>query len=112
MKTIYFIVIAIIAILYVINNVKKKSFSIEESFFWVVGSIVALFFAIFPKSFNGLANLMGISYAPSLFFLLCVIFLVFINFRNSRKIATQQEKIIELAQRYALLKSKTDNTKK
>lgn len=106
MNNIYFIIIALIAIIYVINIVKRGNFSIEESIFWVFGSIVVLILAIFPKIIDKIAVFIGIDYPPSLFFVLCILFLLFINFRNSRKIAIQQGKIIELAQQIALLKNK------
>lgn len=104
MNNIYFIIIAITAIIYVINVVRKGRFSIEESIFWVFGSLIVLILAIFPKIIDKVALLIGIEYPPSLFFVLCILFLLFINFRNSQKIAVQEKKIIELAQQMALIK--------
>lgn len=104
MNNIYFIIIAITAIIYVINVVRKGRFSIEESIFWVFGSLIVLILSIFPKIIDKVALLIGIEYPPSLFFVLCILFLLFINFRNSQKIAVQEKKIIELAQQMALIK--------
>lgn len=104
MKTEYFIIISLILIAYIIDSVKKRQLSIEESLLWTFGAFIALFLSIFPKTFDSISKIFGISYGPSLFFLLCILFLIFINFRNSIKIAQQQEKIIELAQEIALLK--------
>lgn len=115
MKRIYFIIIAIVLMLYIISEVRKKKFSIKESFWWFVASIVILLLAIFPYSINYMVKIFGVDYPPSLFFVFCIIFLTFINFRNSKKIAEQQEKIIELAQNVALLKADQkmkQNTKK
>ena len=86
-------------------EVRKKRFSIKESFWWVISSIIMLILAIFPYSIDKIAKLLNISYPPSLLFVLCILFLLFINFRNSKKIAEQQEKIIELAQNVAILKN-------
>lgn len=108
MKNIYFIIISLIVLIYVINVVRKGKFSIGESLFWVFGVVVALFLSIFPKIFDNIVAFFGINYPPSLFFLICIIFLVLINFRNSKKIAFQQEKIIELAQQVAILKKGKD----
>lgn len=112
MKNIYFIIGVIFIIVYVIKTIKKNNFSVEESFFWISGSLVALILAVFPKIFDKIAVLFGIDYPPSLFFLLCIIFLMFINFRNSQKIVVQQQKIIELAQKFAILERKVKNGKK
>lgn len=104
MKKIYFIIIAVFALIYVIVEVRKKKFSIKESFWWVVASLVMLFLAIFPYSIDKLAKVFHVDYGPSLLFVFCIVFLTFINFRNSKRIAEQQEKIIELAQQLAILK--------
>lgn len=112
MKRIYFVIVAIVSIIYVISVVRKNKFSIKESFWWMMASFVMLVFAIFPKLFDNLAVFLGISYPPSLLFVICIIFLLFINFRNSKRIAEQQEKITELAQNIAILKEKLDKNKK
>ncbi len=112
MNNIYFIIISVLCIIYVSLEVRKKKFSIKESFWWMMAFILMLFLSIFPYSINWLAKVFGIAYPPSLLFVFCIIFLVFINFRNSKKIAEQQEKIIELAQQVTLLKSKVKNGKK
>ena len=90
-------------------EVRKKNFSIKESFWWVIAAIVMLILSIFPYSIDNLAKFLNIEYPPSLLFVLCIIFLVFINFRNSKRISLQQEKIIELGQELAILKEKVKN---
>lgn len=104
MKKIYFIIIAIICMIYIISEVRKKKFSIKESFWWFVASVIMLLLSIFPYSINWLAKIFGVEYPPSLLFVFCIIFLTFINFRNSKKIAEQQEKIVELAQQVSIIK--------
>lgn len=108
MKNSYFIVLSIICMLYIVIDVRNKKLSIKESFWWIMASIAMLLLSIFPYSIDWLAGKLGISYPPSLLFVLCIIFLLFINFRNSKKIALQQEKIIELAQQLAILKEKNN----
>ena len=48
MKNIYFIILALFSIIYVVHEVRKKKFSIKESFWWVIASILMLVLAIFP----------------------------------------------------------------
>ena len=99
----FFIILAIIFVIYVFSNIKKQEFSIEESVFWVIGALVLLVLSIFYKSLDKIALLIGISYAPSMVFLIAIMFLIFMNFRSSRKISKQNDKIIELAQRLSIL---------
>lgn len=112
MNNLYFIILAIIVIIYVFNIVRKKQFSIKESFWWMIASIIMLILAIYPYSIDRIANMLGIAYPPSLLFVLCIIFLLFILFRNSRKIFELQLKVIELGQEVAVLKEKVNREKK
>lgn len=105
MKNIYFVVLVLLVVIYIIREVRKKKFSIKESFWWVIAAIVMLVLAIFPYSIDNIADFLNIEYPPSLLFVICIIFLMFINFRNSKRIAEHQEKIIELAQHIAILES-------
>lgn len=112
MKTIYFIIVALIALCYVFSEVRKNKFSIKESFYWMMAAVLMLILAIFPKIIDKFAVLIGIDYPPSLLFVICIIFLLFINFRSSRKLAIHNEKIIELAQRIAILENEIESNKK
>ena len=80
MNNIYFIIIAILCILYVVYIVRKRKFSIKESFWWMVAAIIMLLLAIFPYSIDFIAKIFGVEYPPTLFLVFCIIFLIFINF--------------------------------
>lgn len=104
-----FILIGILFMIYVVDLVRKKTFSAVESFFWVCASIITLIFAIFPEILDWIATKMKITYPPSLLFIMCIMFLLFMNFRFSRKISQVNEKIIYLAQNFAILKNKMES---
>lgn len=108
----FFIVLAIIFMIYVFSNIKKQEFSIEESVFWVVGTLVLLVLSIFYKSLDKISLAIGINYAPSMVFLIAIMFLLFMNFRNCKKLSKQKEKIIELAQRMSILEFEIEKIKK
>ena len=106
MNRYYLAIIGIISVIYIIHDVRKKRFSIKESFWWFIASLLILFLSIFPYSINWLAEKFGVAYPPSLFFVFCIVFLVLMNFRNSKRISENQIKIAEMAQQISLLKSK------
>lgn len=108
----FFIILAIIFIVYIFRMIKMKNFSIKESIFWVAGTFGILAFAIFPKLLDKIALSLNITYPPSLLFLVGIFFLLFINFRNTQKISKQNEKIIELAQKTSLLEFEMEELKK
>jgi len=99
----FFIIIAIVFIIYIMNLIKMKSFSVKESMFWMLGTIAILIFAMFPKLLDLIAIKLNIAYPPSLLFLMGILFLLLINFRHTQKISKQNERIIELAQRCSIL---------
>ena len=111
MNNIYFIIICIFILLYVVNSVRKKTFSIKESFWWFVGAVIMLLLAIFPYSIDWFAKKLNISYPPSLLFIICIVFLLFQNFRDSKRISELQIKTIELAQELAIVKEKVNRHK-
>lgn len=112
MNNIVFIILAIIILLYVVNSVRKKRFSIKESFWWIVASVIMLLLAIFPYSINWFAELLNIAYPPSLLFVACIIFLLLINFRDSKRISELQTKVIELGQELSILKEKNNEKRR
>lgn len=112
MNNLYFIILAILVIIYVFNIVRKSKFSIKESFWWVMASLLMFLLALFPYSIDKFANYLNIAYPPSLLFVICIIFLLFILFRNSMKIFELQTRVIEMGQELAILKEKVNGKKK
>ena len=103
MKRICFIIISIGALIYIIMEVKKNKFSIMASLWWLILALVMVILAIFPSIYNTITNILNIGYKPSLIFIICILFLIFINYRNSKKIAKMEEEIIALGQNNAIL---------
>lgn len=112
MKNIYFIIVALFLLFYVIHIVRKGKLSIKESFWWVIGALIALILAIFPKSIDVIAKWFGVTYPPTLMFVFCILFLLFMNFRASSKVSEQNEKIMELTQQISILKGQVKNNEK
>ncbi len=108
MKNIYFIILSLFLIFYVLFVVRKGRLSIKESFWWIICAFVTLILAIFPKSIDTIALWFGVSYPPTLMFVVCILFLLFMNFRASSKVSEQNEKIMELTQQVSILKNKID----
>lgn len=101
---IWFIALAIVFIIYIIHNIRKNDFSIKESFFWIMGCIVMLILSIFPKIIDFVAKKIGVDYPPSLLFVICILYLIYINFKLNKKIVSNEDKITALAQEVSILK--------
>lgn len=104
MNNLVFIILSIIVMLFIILSVKRSSLSVKESFYWFLSTLLMLILSIFPKIIDYFASLIGVSYPPSLLFVLCIVFLVLMVFRSSKKISNQNEKIRFLIQEVSILK--------
>ena len=104
----FFITLGVLFIIYIFISIKRNEFTIEESAFWIVGSIVVLFLSIFYKSLDKLSSKLGIAYGSSFIFLIAIIVLLFMNFRNSKKILKMNEQIIKLSHKVSILESEID----
>ena len=112
MKNIYFVVLAILVLLYMIESIRKNSLRVNISFGWILGSLLILFFAIWPKSIDWFAIMLGIDYPPALFLTLCVVLIFVICFKTSKRIQEQQEKITDLAQELSIVREKLNEMNK
>jgi len=76
MKNIYFIIVSLFIIFYIFVSIRKNKLSITNSFIWVVFCVALLLLAIFPKSLDWLATLLGIAIIHTAFNVACVVLLV------------------------------------
>lgn len=98
--------------LYIVNAVRKKKLTIDSSILWIIAAVLILILGIFPNIIIWLSNLVGISYAPSLLFLLAISFLLLIILNNSLILSELKEKTKELIQVNALLEARVRETEK
>ena len=111
MKNIYFIILALLIILYIFISIRKNRLSVNNCTIWILFCIAVLFFSVWPKSLDGVANIIGIDYPPALFLTIVVIILFIQNFIYSKKIDTLQKKVMDLAQEVSIVKEKSNEKK-
>ena len=103
---IFFIILAISLFIYMLYLTIENKIAIYESFFWVCGALIGVILSIFPKSIDKISHFLGVNYPPTLFLLLCILFLFVSNFRITKNLAKEKEKVMFLAQEIAILKEK------
>ncbi len=102
----HFSILGIFFILIVLVKVRNKVFSEVKSILWILGAILLSLIPFFPGSITYLSNLAGIVYAPSFLFLIGIIFILIILFRQEQDVSILLERVKELAQKNALLEEK------
>ena len=78
MNNIFFIIISLITIIYIFYSIRKNKLDITSSFIWIVFCIILLVLSIWPTSLDWFANLLGITYPPTLFLTIAIVVLFII----------------------------------
>lgn len=108
---VFFTVLSLLFTGIVLLKVKKKRFFEKDSFMWLVGCFIMLILALFPTINIHIANFIGIEYAPSLVFLVAIIFVMYLLFKYSQEISRLKEETKELGERIVVLEKLLDEEK-
>lgn len=92
--------------LFILRKVRKKRFSEKESLLWILSSLIIFILSIFPGIPLKLSGLLGITYGPTLLFLMSIVWIFFILLRKEEQISIVQEKLKELSQNNAIMDEK------
>lgn len=106
MNNIFFIIFSLLIIVYIFYSIRKNKLDIPNSFIWIVFCVILLILSIWPTSLDWLANILGISYPPTLFLTIAVVILFIMIFVQSKKIEDLHKKVIDLGQELSILKNK------
>ena len=105
---IFAVVASLIALLVVLELVRRRHLSEEYSLLWLGTAVVMLVVGIWRDLLHGLADLVNIEYPPNLLFLLAALFLLFIQLYFSTVITRLTQESKETAQQIALLRFELD----
>ena len=95
---------SLIALLVVLELVRRRHLSEAYSLLWLGTAVVMLVVAIWRDLLHKLAALAGIAYPPALLFLLAALFLLFIQLYFSIVITRLTQESKQAAQQIALLR--------
>ena len=95
---------SIIALLVILELVRRRRLGEEYSLLWLATAIVMLVVGVWRELLYSLANAVGIHYPPNLLFLLAALFLLFIQVYLSTVITKLTQENKEIAQQVALLR--------
>lgn len=95
---------SVIALLVVLELVRRRHLSEGYSLLWLGTAIVILIVSVWRELLHNLADLVNIEYPPNLLFLLAALFLLFIQLYFSTVITRLTKENREAAQQIALLR--------
>lgn len=105
------LIASIVALTFVIVNIKKRKLNIKYSIAWIMWAIFALALAIFPQTFYKFSSLLGIEMPVNAVFLIMIGLLYALVFYSYIMVSKHNDEIIQLTYEIALLKKKIDELK-
>lgn len=100
---------SLIALLVVLELVRRRRLREEYSLLWLATAIVMLVVGVWRDLLHSLADLVNIEYPPNLLFLLAALFLLFIQLYFSTVITKLTQENKEIAQQLALLRYEVEH---
>ena len=88
--------------LFVFKGVKKARFRAQETFFWLLTSLVFVLLSAFPAIAGWAARLLGVASTVNLVFLLVIFLLLVKVFATDRKLAKTEHQMSQLIQKMAI----------
>ena len=105
--------IASVAVLIVVALlISKKRLNIKYSIVWLIWSLLLVFMSIFPETFYGISDLLGIELPVNAVFLIIIALLYALTLFVYIMISKHNEEIVKLTYQVALLKKELDELKK
>ena len=108
---IFSFILSIIMIFTVISLVRSNNLHEKHSIFWLTFSLIVMVLSLFPHIIDVLAHSLHIDYAPSLLFLIGIIFLIIYNIYLTTLVNQNSERINKLAQEISILKAELEEEK-
>jgi len=96
----------LIQVIYYSNHNKLRD---KQAFVWFLLAVIGLSIAIFLEPLNDMATLLGISYMPTLIFIIAFLVVLNVLIYQSVTLSDYEEKIKTLAQEIAYLKHELQN---
>ena len=107
----FIMVVGVLTFLFIVRMLVKKNLSESNSVMWLVIGFITLISGIFPDIIAWLSYSVGIAYPPALLFLLAIIILMMIVFKNSMELSKTEAKINDVASTLSILKEENKKLK-
>ena len=103
---------SILVLILILVTVAKRKLNIKYSIVWILWALLSLIMSIFPETFYGIADLLGIEMPVNAVFLIMTALLYFLTFYVYIMISKHNEEIIKLTYDNSLLRKELEELKK
>lgn len=102
-------IVLILALLSIINMVRKEALDIRFALSWLAVGVIVLILDIFPSAMDWLVHLLGIELPVNMMFFFGFCFTLFLVFGLTTKVSRQAEQLKRLTQEMALLEKSLES---
>ncbi|TFD32751.1 DUF2304 domain-containing protein [Cryobacterium sp. TMT1-62] len=107
---------AAIALLAIIEMLRRQRFRERHAFWWLLAAILSLVVSIFPSTLEWASSVVGVEVPSNLAFFISIVILFFVTVQHSSELTTLEEKTRVLAEHVALVEQRlsvlTDNVER
>ena len=97
---------AAIALLAIIEMLRRQRFRERHAFWWLLAAILSLVVSIFPSTLGWAASAVGVEVPSNLAFFMSIVILFFVTVQHSSELTTLEEKTRVLAEHVALVEQR------
>ena len=97
---------AAIALLAIIEMLRRQRFRERHAFWWLLAAILSLVVSIFPSTLGWAASAVGVEVPSNLAFFMSIVILFFVTVQHSSELTTLEEKTRVLAEHVALIEQR------
>lgn len=100
---IFVALVGLTMLVFILNLVRRKRLREQYSLLWIFSAVVLVLCAIFTRSVDRLAHLVGIYYPPAFLFLVAILMVLVLQFHFSTVISNLREQNRSLTQDLGIL---------
>ncbi|QKJ20030.1 DUF2304 domain-containing protein [Microbacterium hominis] len=102
------IVAAVLALLAIIELMRRTTLRERHAVWWLVGGVLALLIAIFPQTLTWAAALLGVAVPANLVFFIAIGLLFLVSLQYGAELTRVEDKLRTLAERTAFLERRVE----
>ncbi|MBI1798817.1 MAG: DUF2304 domain-containing protein [Candidatus Eisenbacteria bacterium] len=99
----FVVAVGIAMLLFILNLVRRKQLREQYSLLWILSAVVLVLSAVFIRSVDRLAHVVGIYYPPAFLFLIAILMVLILQFHFSTVISNLREQNKSLTQDLGIL---------
>ena len=96
-------ILALAVIVLIVWLIRRDRLPISHAIWWLAVAVTIAVFGFFPGLVDILARIVGISYSPSLLFMLAILTLLIKVLLEDLEVSTNRRRLLRLAQKTAIL---------